>query len=239
MDGLGIRPVPYSTDLSVNNFTYAATNNPGISRPHGIGFVFATVLWEMTWDLIDQYGFDEDLYNGNGGNNMAMQLVIDGLKLQPCSPGFVDARDAILLADQVNYGGANQELIWRAFARRGLGFSASQGSTFNRFDQVEAFDLPAEYSATVAANAVDFTLKAVPNPFGSNASIEFTTPKEGSYRLEILDRDGVVIHVLKEGFSRAGELHAVQFTRGNLSDGLYVARLVTEKESKIARIVLE
>jgi hypothetical protein len=100
------------------------------------------MLWDMTWDLIKQYGYDEDLYKGTGGNNIAMQLVIEGMKLQVCRPGFVDGRDAILLADKMLYGGANQELIWRAFAKRGLGFSASQGSSLSRLDQVEAFDLP-------------------------------------------------------------------------------------------------
>lgn len=75
--------------------------------PHGVGFIWATMLWEMTWNLIDEYGFDPDLYNGSGGNNLALQLVIDGLKLQPCSPGFIDACDAILAADRINNGGAN------------------------------------------------------------------------------------------------------------------------------------
>jgi hypothetical protein len=28
--------------------------------------------------------------------------VLDGLKLQPCGPTFVDARDGILLADEVS-----------------------------------------------------------------------------------------------------------------------------------------
>lgn len=143
--GRGIRPAPYSTDFSVNNFTYAATNNPVISAPHGVGFVWSTMLWDMTWDLIKQYGYDADLYNGKGGNNIAMQLVIEGMKLQVCRPGFVDGRDAILLADKLA-GGANQELIWRAFAKRGLGFSASQGSSLSRLDQVEAFDLPPVYA---------------------------------------------------------------------------------------------
>ena len=82
------------------------------------------------------------MYNGTGGNNIAMQLVIDGLKLQPCSPGFVDGRDAILAADLLNYGGAHQCLIWEVFANRGLGFSASQGSSMSRTDQVAAFDVP-------------------------------------------------------------------------------------------------
>ncbi|MDX2360761.1 MAG: T9SS-dependent M36 family metallopeptidase [Crocinitomicaceae bacterium] len=141
--GYGIRPAPYTTDLAINNFTYAATNNTGaISQPHGIGFVWCTMLWEMTWDLIDQYGFDPDVYNGIGGNNIAMHLVVTGLKLQPCDPGFEDGRDAILQADQLLYGGIHQCLIWNAFAERGLGHSADQGSANSRTDQTEAFDLP-------------------------------------------------------------------------------------------------
>lgn len=147
--GLGIRPARYSTSFATNNFTYANTNS-GVSQPHGIGFVWCTMLWEMTWELINVYGFDPDVYNGTGGNNLAMQLVIDGLKLTPCSPGFVDARDAILLADQVNNGGANQQYIWAAFARRGLGVSASQGSTNNRADQTQAFDTPLPLNLGVA-----------------------------------------------------------------------------------------
>ncbi|SFQ41334.1 T9SS-dependent M36 family metallopeptidase [Hymenobacter arizonensis] len=147
-NGQGIRPAPYSTDFAVNNYTYGRTNNTTLSQPHGIGFVWATVLWDMTWDLIDKYGYDANLYTGKKGNNMAMQLVIDGLKMQPCAPGFVDGRDAILKADLANYGGANQELIWRAFAKRGVGFSASQGAANSRIDQVEAFDLPPVYACT-------------------------------------------------------------------------------------------
>ncbi len=140
-NGPGIRPSPYSTLFGINDYTYGNTNSV-LSMPHGIGFVWCTILWEMTWELIDQHGFDPNLYNGTGGNNIAMQLVIDGMKLAPCNPGFVDARDAILLADQVLYGGANLGLLWNAFARRGLGYSASQGSAFSRNDQVEAFDTP-------------------------------------------------------------------------------------------------
>jgi hypothetical protein len=142
--GNGIRPAPYTTDFAINDFTYGDTNDTGtISQPHGIGFVWCTMLWDMTWDLIDRYGYDADVYYGTGGNNIAMKLVIEGMKLQPCSPGFVSGRDAILAADLALYGGANQCLIWNAFANRGLGVSASQGSSNSRTDQTEAFDLPA------------------------------------------------------------------------------------------------
>jgi hypothetical protein len=147
-NGFGIRPVPYNTDFAVNDFTYDASNWDGagfptnISEPHGIGFVWCTMLWDLSWALIDAYGYDADLYNGTGGNNIAMELVIQGLKLQPCDPGFVDGRDAILQADMLLNGGANQCLIWNVFANRGLGNSASQGSANSRTDQVEAFDMP-------------------------------------------------------------------------------------------------
>ncbi|PTL98998.1 MAG: peptidase, partial [Bacteroidetes bacterium] len=120
--GGGIRPFPYSTDLSVNPHTYDDIKTAAV--PHGVGSVWAAMIWDMTWDLIDQYGFDPDIYNGTGGNNIAIQLVLDGMKLQPCNPGFVTGRDAILMADQLNNAGANQCLIWEAFARRGLGLSA-------------------------------------------------------------------------------------------------------------------
>ena len=140
--GRGIRPSPYSTDFAVNNYTYGATNNAVLTAPHGVGFVWATTIWDMTWALVDKYGFNANLYTGKAGNNLAMQLVIDGLKLQPCNPGFVDARDAILAADRANNAGANQQLLWTVFARRGLGFSAQQGLSTSRSDQVEAFDLP-------------------------------------------------------------------------------------------------
>ncbi|MGY2131298.1 T9SS-dependent M36 family metallopeptidase [Hymenobacter sp. HD11105] len=169
--GLGIRPAPYSTDFAVNNATYATTNLTAITAPHGVGFVWSTMLWDMTWDLIAKYGFDKDLYNGKGGNNMAMQLVIDGLKLQDCSPGFVDGRNGILLADRINYGGAHQELIWKAFAKRGLGFSASQGLRTSRFDQVQAFDLPPTYLCTTPLTV---TAVATSNVFtGSAANVVY------------------------------------------------------------------
>ena len=101
----------------------------GLSIPHGVGTVWATAVWEMYWNLVDDHGFDPDLYNGTGGNNIAIQLVVDGLKLQGCNPTFLDARDAILAADVANNGGANECLIWSAFAKRGMGVNAQDGGS--------------------------------------------------------------------------------------------------------------
>ena len=69
----------------------------------------------------------------------SLQLVVDGLKLTPNAPTFLDARNAIIVADRVNNGGANQCLIWQAFAKRGSGFSASTDDA-NDGAPVEAFD---------------------------------------------------------------------------------------------------
>lgn len=142
-NGPGIRPAPYTTDMALNPFTYGdITNGAAISRPHGIGFLFCNMLWEMTWGLVNATGFDPDLDAGTGGNNIALQLVLDGMKLTPCNPGFVDARDAILQADTLNYNGLYSCIIWEAFAKRGLGVSADQGSSGSRNDGSEAFDVP-------------------------------------------------------------------------------------------------
>jgi hypothetical protein len=149
-DGAGIRPTPYTTDMTVNPSTYASVADVvNISQPHGIGYVWNTMLWEMYWNLVDRHGYNKNIYEpwDEGGNNLALQLVMDGMKLQPCRPGFVDGRNAILTADTALTAGENQCEIWRAFAKRGLGFSANQGDSNNRADGVAAFDLPASCTA--------------------------------------------------------------------------------------------
>jgi len=142
-NGVGIRPAPYTTDFAVNNFTYQRTRTQAV--PHGVGFVFNTILWEVMWELVNSLGGTiGDIYDHDGphGNQILMRLVIEGMKLQPCDPGFVDARDAIIAADVALYGGAHVEALWEGFARRGLGFSASQGSSSTNADNTEAFNTP-------------------------------------------------------------------------------------------------
>ncbi len=145
-DGTGIRTYPYTTDMEINPFTYAdVADAPGSSSnpsPHFVGSVWSTMLWDMTWEIISIAGVDTDIYNGTGGNNIALSLVINGLKLQPCNPGFVDGRDAILLADELLYDGLYKCAIWKAFAGRGLGVDADQGSSDDFEDGVESFATP-------------------------------------------------------------------------------------------------
>ncbi len=145
LDGLGIRPTVYSTDRSLNNTDYADIG--GLRVPHGVGYAFATILWDMTWLLINQEGFDPDFYNGTGGNNIAMALVIEGLKNTASNPGFVAGRDGILQADQDLYGGRYNCLIWKAFAERGVGRDANEnnnGGSNSNTDQTVSFVNPCD-----------------------------------------------------------------------------------------------
>jgi hypothetical protein len=118
-------------------------NGGSLAVPHGIGNAWASVLWDLNWDLVNIHGFNPDPYESwdTGGNNLMLQLVIDGLKLQGCGPGMVVGRAAIIAAVTALTGGVNYCTLWRGFARRGLGFSAVQGTT-NRNDNTEAFDIP-------------------------------------------------------------------------------------------------
>ena len=142
-NGSGIRRYPYSTNFTTNPHTYAEIKTDG--EVHDIGEIWCSALWDMTWNIIKQEGtINKNLYDaaGNGGNSIALKLVIEGEKLQPCSPGFLDARDAILAADSILYNGKHKCNIWNAFARRGMGASALQGSSASTTDGTAAFDLP-------------------------------------------------------------------------------------------------
>lgn len=102
---------------------------------HAAGEVWSTALWEARGFLINRLGHTV-------GNQTMLQLVTDGMKLDPVNPDFLDARDSILAADCIAYSGANEVDLWSGFATRGMGYSAevlvagSGGST----RVVEAFD---------------------------------------------------------------------------------------------------
>lgn len=151
--GSGIRSAPYTTDFSENPLTFGHLRSGELSVPHGIGTVWCTALWEVYWNLVTAHGFDPDFYQGSGGNNIALQLIMDGLQLQPANPTYLDARDAIILVDAINNAGANRDLLWQAFAKRGMGFSAYDGGNPSSLEVVESFDLPDDL--TVNPGALD------------------------------------------------------------------------------------
>ena len=146
----GIRRFPYSTDMNKNPQTFADIDPAQQSYPpavprnliignsasevHNVGEVWCNMVLEGRTNLMATHGF--------AGNDRMMQLVVDGMKLNPGVPNFLQARDSILQADLDRYAGADLGDLWTAFAKRGCGFSATSPAGTTSSGVVEAFDLP-------------------------------------------------------------------------------------------------
>ena len=113
------RSRPYSTNMEVNSLTFASLGSV-IPYPevHADGEIWMEALWEARANLIAQHGETE-------GRRRIRLLVLDGMKLMPPQGSMIDARDAILLADRVDFKSASQTQLWAAFAKRGLGALAN------------------------------------------------------------------------------------------------------------------
>ncbi|WP_314243726.1 M36 family metallopeptidase [Empedobacter tilapiae] len=226
-DGAGIRPTVYSTDMAVNPAKYSFLKNYGNSdSPHNTGYVWASMLWDINWKMINKYGFSPDLYNGKAGNNMTLQLVMTGLKLQPCSPGFVDGRDAILKADEQLNNGANKCDIWQAFSDRGLGYSADQGSPYSRIDGTEAFDMPPKevLNCDLSTNELKAsTLQMYPNPAKDMVYIIDKSIKN-DIKVDIVDMTGKVVSSKTVKFD--GQKGSV--STEHLPKGVYILKFETD-----------
>ncbi|KAF5351227.1 hypothetical protein D9756_008169 [Leucocoprinus leucothites] len=134
----GIRSNPYSTDENVNPLKFSDAGK--LNEVHAIGEVWANTLYNVFADLVAERGFSNAPFTaveGQEGNVVFMHNMIDGLLFQPCNPTILQSRDAILAADRARYDGAHQCIMWRAFARKGMGVDAD--------DQFkDGFDVPPE-----------------------------------------------------------------------------------------------
>jgi subtilisin-like proprotein convertase family protein len=154
----GIRRFPYAVKTAVgangkphNPLTFADTDpaqldtsdgafpespldfsGNGANEVHNLGEIWCLTLLEMRARLITRLGFAT-------GNQRALQLATDGMKLEPADPNMLQGRDAILAADCAGFGGSDELDIWAGFAARGMGFSARYNSATS---VTEAFDTP-------------------------------------------------------------------------------------------------
>lgn len=101
--------------------TYANDFAPTFCEPHDNGEIWAGFTWLVRDAFIAAEGTTD-------GVRKADQVIVDGLKFTPCAPSFLDARDAIILADRAAYDGAHECLIKQAAANRWMGFGASSSS---------------------------------------------------------------------------------------------------------------
>jgi extracellular elastinolytic metalloproteinase len=103
---------------------------------HASGELWSATNFDIRQAMIDKYGagtpaLQKSCANGQTpvtqcpGNRRWVQAVFDSFLLMGQSQvSMVDARDALLAADFVRFGGIDLDLMWNAFARRGLGENA-------------------------------------------------------------------------------------------------------------------
>lgn len=145
----GIRRFPYAVKTTVggpgnlphNPMTFADTDPTQISltdgayprgpigsatatEVHNLGEIWTMMLHEVRARIVTRMGFAT-------GNDRALQVVTDGMKLDPVNPGFVTARNAILAADCAGFAGADEMDIWNGFATRGLGYGAVETASLS------------------------------------------------------------------------------------------------------------
>ncbi|WP_148044659.1 M36 family metallopeptidase [Stagnimonas aquatica] len=129
----GIRDYPLDDNpLNYGNYGF---DTPG-PEVHADGEIWNGLQWELRQAFIDQYNADypdsdanlqRDCANGLvdaqhcPGNRRWIQLIFDAWLLMQSDVSMLDARDAMLAADLARFGGANQALMWRVFAKRGMG----------------------------------------------------------------------------------------------------------------------
>jgi hypothetical protein len=103
--------------INVNDAAFPVA--PGqANEVHNIGEVWCTALIEVRGKLIQRLGFAN-------GSQRVLQIVTDGMKLDPVNPDFLDARDSIIAADCAGFVGIDELDIWEGFRLRGMGFRAS------------------------------------------------------------------------------------------------------------------
>lgn len=241
--GSGLRPARYSPNFSVNNYTYGKTNgmefldsSTSTMTPdvHSIGFIWATMLWDLHWNFAAKYGYASDvLSNRNSGSGKVLQLVIDGMKLQACNPTFIDGRDAILAADLAANQGENKCMIWSTFAKRGLGVNASAGDAKNINDQVEDFNIPGECIGLATDEIKVQEMQLYPNPAQNYFKLKLPVAAKGRYTVSVFDISGKIVLTKTLG------LTDTEISTSSLPNGMYMVKAEDNEKTYTTKLLIK
>ena len=158
----GIRNYPL--DDNPLNYSDVGYDTPG-PEVHSDGEIWNAVNWPVRQAFIDRYGagtaqLQQSCADGFTpvdqcpGNRRWIQLVYDAwLLMASGNVSMLNARDALLAADQIRFGGANHDLLWNVFASRGFGTNASSNGG-NDTNPVPSFESAFANNATVRFKAV-------------------------------------------------------------------------------------
>jgi hypothetical protein len=149
----------YNMSRSPLNYSDIAYDLTGL-QVHADGEIWSATNFDIRKAFIDRYGAGDAALqkscangvtpiSGCPGNRRWMQLVFDSYLLMAANQlSQVDARNALVAADLIRFGGANQDIIWNAFAGRGLGEGASSAGHTDA-DPVPSFRSAYANEATV------------------------------------------------------------------------------------------
>jgi len=132
------REYPITSDMDINPLMYSdLTHTTGDEDFVYTGCeVWSVMLHEVFWNVLDNFRKNENFFMKNQqnleyvpSNFIVMKIIVDGMKLQPCNPTFISARDSILAAAENYYNDTKFKcLFWIGFAKRGLGTNAKEKS---------------------------------------------------------------------------------------------------------------
>jgi extracellular elastinolytic metalloproteinase len=130
---------------------------------HADGEIWSAVNFDLRELFLGRYGgstrLQRECADGQRpavqcpGNRRWIQIVFDAFLLMPPTPTFLDARDAYFAADMMRFGGANRDILWLGFARRGFGENAFVTGPEDRMP-VPSWRSPEHEEATLVFNAV-------------------------------------------------------------------------------------
>ena len=198
----GIRRGGYSVDMTKNALSFRhimdgvplPTTTPfapgGVnSQVHNSGEVWATMLWECYVALLRAHPFAE-------AQDRMKSYLVNGYKMTPVAPTYLEARDAVLAAAYAN-DAADGERLWAAFARRGAGVGAVAPDRYstNHAGVVESFAL----GTSVELDSIVF-------------ADDLATPGDADGILDNGETGRLVITVLNKGSAPARGTSATVFS---------------------------
>lgn len=152
----GIRAAP----MDSSPFTYANIKDGSMTEVHDAGEVWAATLFDLRERL---------------GAAVVDRLVVQGMKLTPCSPTMLQARDGILQADANLNGGANRCAIFEVFAGRQMGSGASSPNHNSTSAIVLSTAVPTECGGTQPPTGQTFNSTDVPKNIPDNNTTGVTS----------------------------------------------------------------
>ncbi|WP_303414604.1 T9SS type A sorting domain-containing protein [Pontibacter sp. BT731] len=82
-------------------------------------------------------------------------------------------------------------------------------------------------------------LTAYPNPFAGTSTLRFELKEQSNYTVALYDMKGVLVQELRPGSAQANEVVEVQVDASALPKGMYLARLVTDHETRSVKLVVQ